>query len=153
MFKFFKNIVKWIRGAKLFTSIPKKELSLRGGNDAIIKIIDQFTTRIEVNGVRTAEAALIGKFISDEAEETIDKILEITEKIRTHLTNISLLTDIPEEFKDYVFSGNEEENDFYHNLLETVVIISSDGTISILDMLIFANLIKDYINIIKNNVT
>jgi hypothetical protein len=151
MLNFLKNIGKWIHGMGLIKLNLNGQLSVKESADTGVKVIDQFLAYVEVDGIRTPEAMLIEGYLSSEANQTIDDIIDVTKEIRDHLSHVSTLPDIATELKDYKFSDDVAKNNFYHELITTSTLVYSDGKISFLDAIVLVTLVKDFVNLIKGN--
>ncbi len=132
------HIFKWIRG--WFPKHSQHEILLGDAIGKVVSVIDQALAI--ANG---PEAQLIEGVISDEGQESIEKVKAKVIEIRAQLVAIQNLPDVAQQLQSYRFAGSDELNEFLHELVTTAATAFSDNYISLYEAVAFFARIADFI--------
>lgn len=127
----FKEIGKWIRGwhlEYLWQNTPNGDITLEKGTANAAIAIANFRALLN-----SPEGLGIRALISNEGQDTINKVDAILDESEEKIAEVKTLPDLSGSFKDFQFSDDPKKNAFFHQLFDTVALALNDGKVSVLE--------------------
>jgi len=139
----FKEIGKWVHGwhlEYLWQHTPNGDITVQKGAAQGAIAIGNLLTLLD-----SPEGEALKGYISNEGQDTIQKVEDLLERVEGDLMVVQTLPDTATKLKDYQFSTDERENTFVHNIVDTAALALNDGKVSILEGFTFLSIILAYI--------